>query len=221
MYYNLLNQPEKLKRDVSVRLINKEKNKLNALKFGKEYFDGKRDEGYGGYVYDGRWIEVSKNIIKRYNVKDNAKFLDIGCAKGFLLSDMKDANPSFDVYGIDVSEYAKSFARTDIKEKITIASCEKLPYPDNFFDVCTAINTIHNLEIEGCKKAILEMIRVTKNKKNIFIQVDAYTDDEEKKLFEDWVLTAKTYLKPSQWEKLFKDTQFQGDFFWTIIGFFK
>ena len=90
----MLNQPEKLKRDVSIRVKNKYKNKLNALKFDKEYFDGKREEGYGGYTYDGRWVKVSKDIISRYNVADNSKFLDIGCAKGFLMSDMKDANPS-------------------------------------------------------------------------------------------------------------------------------
>ena len=219
MYYNLLNQPEKLKRDVSIRVKNKYKNKLNALKFDKEYFDGKREEGYGGYTYDGRWVKVSKDIINRYNVSDNSKFLDIGCAKGFLMSDMKDANPSIDVFGVDVSEYAKSFAKPHIKEKITITSCENLPYPDNYFDVCTAINTIHNLEIDDCIKAILEMKRVTKNEKNIFIQVDAYTNDSEKKFFEDWVLTAKTCLKPKQWEKLFEDADYQGDYFWTIIGF--
>ena len=63
------------------------------------------------------------------------------------------------------------------------------------------------------------MKRVCKNKQNMFIQVDAYTNNNEKKIFEDWLLTAKTYLKPQEWKKLFSETNYSGDFFWTTIGF--
>ena len=108
-------------------------------------------------------------------------------------------------------------SKPHIKDNYNI-SC-KIFHKDNYFDVCTAINTIHNLEIDDCKKAIREMKRVTKIEKNLFIQVDAYTNDSEKIFFEEWVLTAKTCLKPKQWEKLFKDADYQGDYFWTIIGF--
>jgi hypothetical protein len=38
-------------------------------------------------------------------------------------------------------------------------------------------------------------------------------------LFEEWVLTAKTYKKPADWIKLFKKVGYQGDYFWTILGF--
>ena len=38
--YNLLQTPEKLFRDTSLRSKNKTQNKLQALKFGQEYFDG-------------------------------------------------------------------------------------------------------------------------------------------------------------------------------------
>ena len=219
MYFNLLNQPEKLIRDVSIRVENKEENRKKALKFGKEYFDGKREEGYGGYIYDGRWIEVANRIVKRYKLKENSKFLDVGCAKGFLISDLKEILPSLNVYGIDISEYAKKNSRPNIQNNIVIGNCNNLPFPDNHFDAVTSFNTIHNLELDGCKKAINELQRVCKNKNNIFIQVDAYTNEEEKKLFEDWLLTAKTYLKPKEWEELFKEVNYYGDFFCTIIGF--
>jgi len=219
MYFNLLNQPEKLIRDVSIRIANMHENRKESLKFGKAYFDGKREQGYGGYVYDGRWIDVAKTIIHRFNLNENSKYLDIGCAKGFLMSDLKNAIPKIEVYGVDISKYAKEHAMINVKENILISDCIKLPFPDNYFDAVTAINTIHNLEYEGCKTAILEMQRVCKNKNNIFIQVDAYTNEDEKKYFEDWLLTAKTYLKPEEWTNLFKEINYCGDYFWTIIGF--
>ena len=49
--------------------------------YGKEYFDGPREYGYGGYKYDGRWINVAKDIIKHFNLSKGQKVLDVGCAK--------------------------------------------------------------------------------------------------------------------------------------------
>jgi ubiquinone/menaquinone biosynthesis C-methylase UbiE len=94
-----------------------------------------------------------------------------------------------------------------------------LPYPDNFFDATVSINTIHNLDVNGCNQAVCELIRVTKHKANIFIQVDAYNSPEEKKMFEIWMLTAKTYLQPNEWCALFENLGYKGDYFWTVIGF--
>jgi hypothetical protein len=38
-------------------------------------------------------------------------------------------------------------------------------------------------------------------------------------MFETWMLTAKTYLQPHEWEALFDELGYQGNYFWTIIGF--
>lgn len=221
MLYNLLNHPKKLTRDVSIRLKNKEINSAIAKKFDKEYFDGTREQGYGGYIYDGRWKVVAKEIIKRYQLKTGSHFLDVGCAKGFLIYDLKKIFPKLNVHGLDISEYAKSKSFEEIKQNIHIGNSNGLDFPDNFFDASVSINTIHNHDYENCLKSIKELIRVTKNKKNIFIQVDAYNNDEEKQLFETWMLTAKTYLKPTEWLDMFKKANYEGDYFWTTIGFNK
>ena len=86
---NLLNSFPKIKRDVKARTTNKLENRKLALKFDKEYFDGTREQGYGGYKYDGRWIEVSQKLQNIFNLKDNSKILDIGCAKGFFSTTSK------------------------------------------------------------------------------------------------------------------------------------
>ena len=47
----------------------------NSLKFDKEYFDGTRDQGYGGYSYDGRWVKVAKKINKLYDLNKKLGYL--------------------------------------------------------------------------------------------------------------------------------------------------
>ena len=105
----------------------------------------------------------------------------------------------------------------DIKNRLFLASADNLPFQDMSFDAVISINTIHNLEKERCKKSIKEMQRVSKNQKNLFIQVDSYNNEKQKKIFESWVLTAKFYGYPQEWLELFKECNYNGDYFWTII----
>ena len=41
-------------------------NKIKAWDLGKEYYDGNRPNGYGGFNYDGRWHKILPGIIKKY-----------------------------------------------------------------------------------------------------------------------------------------------------------
>ena len=217
---NLLGTDEKLVRDVSVRKgSNKDKNKAIAKQFDFEYFDGTRDQGYGGYYYDGRWVAVARKILERYELPMNGNFLDVGCAKGFLLHDLKTIRPDLNVFGVDISSYAIQNSLPTVRDSISLANCMSLPFEDNFFDAVVCFNTIHNLDYDQCKEAIREFKRVAKNDKNIFIQVDAYTSEDELELFQEWVLTAKTYMRPDEWIQFFDLVDFDGDYFWTIIGF--
>ena len=77
-----------------------------------------------------------------------------------------------------------------------------------------SINTIHNLDLNDCSKSLSEIQRVTK--KNSFITVDAYRNNEEKERMFKWNLTAKTILSVENWKILFKQNNFEGDYFWFI-----
>ena len=46
---NLLARYPRSKRNVQARLGNKDENRAIAMQFGKAYFDGGREQGYGGY----------------------------------------------------------------------------------------------------------------------------------------------------------------------------
>ena len=219
-----------------------EENRIIAKRYDREFFDGDRINGYGGYYYDGRWRAVVKKLIEEYGLNSNSSVLDIGCAKGFLLFDLQDMIPGIKISGIDVSDYAISKAmegyanylikqgvpleearkkEQEAKEKILPfmikGSCDNLPYADDSFDVVLSINTAHNLPKPMCGKAIKEMIRVGKNPKNMFAQLDSYTTEEEKARTEAWVITAETMMYTPEWIKFLEELGYDGDYYWTII----
>ncbi len=149
-----------------------------------------------------------------FDLPDNAAVLDIGCGKGFMLHDFKEIMPNCSVAGIDVSEYAIENAMPSVKPFLKVASAEKLPYPDNSFDLVIAVNSIHNLPLEACKTALKEIERVSRA--NSFMTVDAWRNEEERVNLMKWVLTAETYMHVDNWEKLFSEIGFTGDYHWFI-----
>lgn len=189
------------------------KDRLIARQFGKEYFDGKRNQGYGGYNYHPRfWQPVVKRMQKYYRLTSKSSVLDVGCGKGFMLHDFKQLIPGINVAGIDVSKYAIENAMDDVKPFIQLGNAKELPYPDKIFDLVIAINTIHNLPLEDCLKAIQEIQRVSK--KHNFLFVDAWDNEEERQKLMKWNLTAQTILSRKGWKELFKLAGYTGDFYW-------
>ena len=211
---DLLRNYPKSKRNLSERAQEKtmEDRKI-ARKFGKEFFDGERRHGYGGFTYQSRfWENVIPDFVKFYNLKSDAKILDIGCAKGFMLYDFKKYNSTFQVHGIDISEYAVSEALEDVKDNLKVGCATKLPYDDSSFDLVISINTLHNLRDNELDDAFREVSRVSK--RSSFITVDAYSSEEEKKAMNGWNLTAKTIWSVRDWESYFERVDYLGDYYW-------
>lgn len=186
-----------------------------ARQFGRDFFDGDRMYGYGGYYYHSRfWQPVIPVFQEHYGLTAKSSLLDVGCAKGFMLHDFAELIPGIKVRGMDISEYAIANALKDMRPFLRVADAKKLPYPDKSFDLVISINTIHNLPLEECKQALREIQRVSK--KYAYITVDAYHNDEEKKLMDMWNLTAQTYMHTDDWVKLFKEVGYTGDYYWFI-----
>ena len=213
---NLLKNYPKIKRDSVNRANYKtEEDKIIARKFGKDFFDGSRKHGYGGFKYmDKFWKPVIPTFKEHFNLNDNSKVLDVGCAKGFMLYDMREFLPNVTVKGIDISSYAIQYAKEEVKEFLSVADARDLPFNDNSFDVVISINTIHNLDRDDCAKALQEIQRVSKGKS--FITVDAYRNDEEKKAMYAWNLTAKTIMSVDKWISFFEEVGYTGDYYWFI-----
>jgi SAM-dependent methyltransferase len=185
-----------------------------AKRFGREYFDGERTQGYGGYRYDGRWIPIARRMVDFYGLKPGDSILDVGCAKGFLLHDLLQTAPGLEIAGVDVSVYAIEHAMDSVKPFLRAASADRLPFADGSFDLVVSINTIHNLELARCRQAVQEIERVSRRHK--YIQVDSWLNEEQQQNLERWQLTALTYFDPEGWKHLFAEGGYTGDYYWTI-----
>lgn len=211
---NLLDRYPRVKRNIESREAAKPFQRDIARRFGREYFDGERGQGYGGYRYDGRWVPIAKRMRDVYGLKPGDIVLDIGCAKGFLLHDFRAVVPGIEVVGLDISAYALEHAMNDVKARLVVGTADSLPFRDHAFDLVVSINTVHNLELDRCLQAIREMERVSRRFK--YLQVDSYRTDEERDKFERWVLTAVTHFDPDGWRKVFAEAGYTGEYFWTI-----
>ena len=211
----LVNYP-KVRRDLSARLVSKsEESRAIGRKFGFDYFDGDRNHGYGGFNYQQRfWQPVIPTIIENYQLDHSSVVLDVGCAKGFFLYDLKEALPGISISGIDISDYAIENAKPEVKENLQVASATKLPFKDDSFDFVMSINTVHNLNREDCAISLQEIERVSRGAS--FITVDAYRNDDEKARMEAWNLTALTMMAVDEWKEFFLEIGYTGDFYWFI-----
>jgi SAM-dependent methyltransferase len=211
----LINYP-KAKRDLNARLESKsEESRKVGRKFGFDYFDGDRNHGYGGFSYNPKfWQPVIPTIVENYKISNSSNVLDVGCAKGFFLYDLKLAFPGINITGVDISDYAVENSIPEIKPYLQVGNATKLPFEDDCFDFVISINTIHNLNLQDCAIALQEIERVTKD--NSFITVDAYRNDEEKARMQAWNLTALTMMSVDEWKQFFLEVGYTGDYYWFI-----
>tara|TARA_B100000700_G_C14879146_1_gene777186 strand:+ start:85 stop:774 length:690 start_codon:yes stop_codon:yes gene_type:complete len=213
---NLLAKYPKSKRNIFERQSEKtEEDRRIARKFGKDFFDGDRKHGYGGFSYNPKfWQPVIPDFQKYWNLNTKSSILDVGCGKGFMLYDIFKLIPGVNIKGVDISEYAINNCLPEMKKFLQVSDATKLPFPDNSFDVVISINTIHNLERTECSVALKEISRVSK--KFSFITVDAYRNEEEKKRMLAWNLTAKTIMSVDEWKSFFNESGYNGDYYWFI-----
>lgn len=169
-----------------------------ARKFDKEFFDGPRRFGYGGYRYDGRFKQVAKALIERYNLDEDSEVLDFGCAKGFLIKDLQDLC-GCKCYGYDVSRYALDNAVVDIEK----------PVPEQRFDLIVSLGTLHNLKLPELKVMLQYMEKASPYS---YITVDSYRNIKELFNLQCWTLTCEQFLQPKEWEFLFKEWGYTGDY---------
>ena len=70
--------------------------------------------------------------------------------------------PNAEIYGIDISEYARLIANPNSEPQVGNAT--KLPWADNTFDLVLSITTLHNLYAYDLDMALREIERVGNHK---------------------------------------------------------
>jgi SAM-dependent methyltransferase len=115
-------------------------------------------------------------VLRELNL-ENGRVLDVGSTSPYNIIPLVLADQGLEVWGIDVREFKIShpnfkFIKGDIRET---------DFPDSYFDQIIAISTIEHIglrgrysstmDLNGDRKAILEMMRILKRGGNILITV--------------------------------------------------
>lgn len=189
--------------------------KVHCMKKAKEYefdyWDGERRYGYGGYKYiDDRWKKVAQPLIDIYGLKPDAKILDVGCGKAFLLYELKQLLPDAEIVGFDISKYGLSNAKEEIRDKLfQHRAQDHYQWEDDYFDLVVSLGSLHNLRIFELETAIKEIERVGKNK---YIMVESYRNEQELFNFQCWALTAESSFDSEEWVWLYNHFGYTGDY---------
>ncbi len=149
---------------------------LQPIEYDISYFDGAKagvthNAGYSRYE---RWYRKdSKKSLGEY-FKDYAvrlvetyaltglKVLEIGCAKGFIVKDMRDLG--VDCYGLDVSKYAIDNAEAGMDKYLTVGDARTYltNYADSEFDVVFSLRTLECFSDLELINLINEINRIAK-----------------------------------------------------------
>ncbi len=186
-------------------------NKMYAWELGKEYYDGSRLNGYGGFKYDGRWLKLLPKLIKRYNLNKKSKVLDLGCKKGFLLKDLNILIPGVTSYGIENHPYALKKA-VKCNSKLIQSEYYNLPFKNKYFDFTIAFNSLYMQNLGDVIKSLKEIERVSKNS---YVILASGENDYERNKFYKWTLIGTTILLKKEWKTLFKKINFSGDYYFS------
>ena len=181
-----------------------------AKKYGKEYWDGERRYGYGGYRYiPGRWKPVAESLIARYELNNNSSVLDIGCGKAFLLLEMKKILPGLQVAGFDISAHALEHSLEPIKEHLFIHSAkDPLSYENKSFDLAISLGCFHNFNLMELETAFSEISRVSQNH---YVMVESYRNESELFNLQCWALTCDSFLSPEEWLFIASKSDYNGE----------
>jgi len=185
-------------------------NKILASYRDKEFFDGDRNNGYGGLVYDGRWNAFASELIKNYNLNSESKILQINSEKGYLLFELNKINPELKLYGIENSVYALENSLS--KDKINYSYWEnnKLPYENKSMTLIISLGNVYCLNLQDAITHLRELERVKSH--NCFISLATYETLEDYHLFKDWSLLGTLLLKRDEWIEVLNHANYTGDF---------
>ena len=131
------------------------------------------------------------------DIKEDDIILDIGCGGGKTVNKLAEIARKGKVYGVDFSDVSvKLSAKLNRyyinlnKVSIQKASVSSLPFPDNFFDIITAIETYFFWpDLESDMK---EVLRVLKPNGKFLIVSEVYKNSKSEKSISKWSKISNT-----------------------------
>lgn len=125
--------------------LNPQPSNLKDL-YGEKYYMEKGYQDYESrfFKYKDIFEELFKERLKMIQrFKKSGKVLDLGCAHGFLLNYLKQNG--FDSYGLDISDYAVSYAKKNFDIPIYQGDVDTANLPEKEFDVIIMLDLIEHV----------------------------------------------------------------------------
>lgn len=181
-------------------------NLLKPEEYNASYFDGAKQSlqhnaGYSTYErwYRNRgkdsrgefWKDEAIKLISDFNLVGK-KFLEIGCAKGFLVKDLRDGG--VDAYGLDVSQYAIDNCEPEVAPYLIVGDARKdlKRYLNNEFDLVFSRSFLPCISESELPDLIKEMNRISKQQ---YHQIDQFGESNARvvnfylnKSLQEWLL---------------------------------
>lgn len=171
---------------------------MKIHKFDKNYYeDGirKKLSGYENY----KWIP-ERSISEAIDIKNNFEFntcVDYGCAKGFLVSALRMLG--CEAFGEDISEYALSYCKNDVKEFLSFPNNKK-------YDLLICKDVLEHIE----ENELPKILNLFFNKANEFFFVIPLGDNNKFRIREYEIdVTHVTKKDEEWWFNLFKNHNFK------------
>ena len=123
------------KKNYTNFLLNDDKNSINPG-------DSKDSlEARHAYLNKGYYEFIFNKVNELVNNYKDINLLDIGCGEGYYTYNIKKNNPSFNVYGFDISKEGISIATRYTKNDINwfVANSKNIPIKNNSIDVILAM----------------------------------------------------------------------------------
>lgn len=153
---------------------------------------------------------MAQKMADHYQLKAGQKVLDVGCGMAHLLYELTQVVSGLIVYGIDISQYALTHAKEEIRDRLQYGQAQDIPFASNEFDLVISLATLHNLRVYDLKKSVQEIERVSKG--HSYIMVESFRNEREEVNMLYWQLTCASYYSVDEWEWLYKEWGYTGDY---------
>jgi ubiquinone/menaquinone biosynthesis C-methylase UbiE len=117
------------------------------------------------YIVHDSFLSILPPLLQKVRKgTDSIKVLDVGCGDGVILDACNTIRHrdgiDMDLYGLDVDKSAMD--HMDFKVHKIVASCTKIPFEKNTFDLVTSSQTIEHITLKDLQKTLKEIYRVLK-----------------------------------------------------------
>jgi ubiquinone/menaquinone biosynthesis C-methylase UbiE len=148
---------------------------LDPSEYDASYFDGgsqplQHRAGYAKYKRWNRleglgstgeyWKDRANKFLTERNLS-GSKLLEIGCAKGFLVKDLRDLGA--DAWGLDVSSYAVGECEPEVAPYLMVGDARSYlsTFSNREFDVTFSLRFLECIDVSEIQALIDEMNRIT------------------------------------------------------------